>query len=226
MKFAINYNLLTQARSVLAKRKNLYWLVGGAGAGKTTVCQTLSKKFDLQIYDMDAHIYGTYHTRFTAARHPVNTLWSSAENGLAWLLDMSWDQFNQFNQAALPEYIDLLAEDIAGINPATPVLIDGGICNPALVTQVIPGSQMVGLALAEQPGANLWEVNEERNTMRASIDQLPEPEQKWQKFLEFDRRITQTILEECTASGIVVCSRTPHASVAEFTAKVGQVLGF
>ena len=113
MPFPINSDLIVQAREVLSSRERLFWIVGGAGSGKTTICSILSERYALPVYDMDAHIYGTYHSRFTPERHPVNTAWSTSENGLAWLLSMSWDEFNNFNQAALPEYLDLLAEDLA-----------------------------------------------------------------------------------------------------------------
>jgi uridine kinase len=108
MQFNINKILLAQARTALSRRDSLYWILGGAGSGKTTVSQALSAKMGIPVYDMDAHIYGTYHNRFTPERHPVNTAWSSAPDGLAWLLDLSWEEFNQFNQAAVPEYLDLL----------------------------------------------------------------------------------------------------------------------
>jgi shikimate kinase len=44
---------------------DLYWILGGAGSGKTSICQHLSTQFGLPVYDMDAHIYGTYHSRFS-----------------------------------------------------------------------------------------------------------------------------------------------------------------
>lgn len=224
MKFVIENNLLIQAKSVLSKRKNIYWIVGGAGSGKTTVCEELSRKFDMFIYDMDAHIYGAYHNRFIDERHPVNKKWSTSENGLAWLLGMTWEEFNNFNQAALPEYIDLLVEDIEGMEIDTSLIIDGGISNPSLVAQVIPSSQIVCLATPDDKNANIWETSEDRKAMKKFIYQLPEPEKAWQKFLEFDNCITRTILEECDESGIAVCTRRGNESVVETIEKVGQVL--
>jgi hypothetical protein len=116
MRFNINTDLLHEAHAALNDRGNLYWIVGGSGSGKTTISQALAAKFDMYLYDMDAYIYGGYHGRFTPERHPVNTAWTSAENGLAWLLSMSWDEFNNFNQAALPEYVDLLTADLAPLD--------------------------------------------------------------------------------------------------------------
>ncbi len=225
MPFILNKDLLAQSRAALCRRERLYWVVGGAGSGKTTICQVLSAKFELPVYDMDAHIYGAYHGRFTQERHPVNSAWSSARDGLAWLLDMSWDEFNCFNQAALPEYLDLLAEDLEATKPNASILIDGGICNPALLAQEISAPQIVCLARPEQSNAEIWNETDERKGMKEVVSLLEKPEEAWRKFLEFDDRITNTILKECQENDIVVCPRGETESVDEFAERVAHVLG-
>jgi hypothetical protein len=225
MRFTIDTELLTRARTALSGWNRLYWIIGGAGSGKTTVCRSLSASYGIPVYDMDAHVYGAYHGRFTRERHPVNTAWATAQDGLAWLLAMSWEEFDSFNQAALPEYLDLLAEDLAATDPGAGVVIDGGICNPALVAQAIPARQIVCLANPEQTSAEIWQGSDERNAMKEMIFQLPQPEEAWHTFLEFDTRITRTILKESHESHISVCSRDSAATIDEFAAAVAHVLG-
>ena len=221
----INTELLAKARAALTGRDGVAWLIGGAGSGKSTICQALSRRFAIPVYDMDAHIYGAYHSRFTAERHPVNCAWSSAQNGLAWLLDMSWAEFNQFNQAALAEYLDLLCEDLAGTDLNTRLLIDGGIMNPALLAQVILPRQIVCLAAPQQSSATVWQQPGERSAMKEEIFQLPTPEDAWHTFLTFDEYITQTILQECQAHGIAICARGDRETVDELAGRVAQTLG-
>lgn len=223
MVFEVNRSLLEEARTALSSGKRLYWLIGGAGAGKTSVCSILSKQLGLPVYDMDAHIYGTYHSRFNA-RHPVNRAWAAAPNGLAWLLSMSWQEFEQFNRAALPEYLDLLAKDLSQPECAHGVLIDGGIFSPALLAQVIPPAQIVCLAAPGQSSEEIWQPDGERGEMKALIDQLPEPDRLWRKFLEFDTRITATILQESQASGIAICERVKGEALETFSQRVSQTL--
>jgi len=225
MPFILNHELLTYTRAALKRRDRLYWVVGGAGSGKTTICNVLSSRFDIPVYDMDAHIYGAYHGRFTQERHPVNSAWSSARDGLAWLLDMSWDEFDSFNQAALPEYLDLLAEDLEATKPNASVLIDGGICNPAILAQAISTRQIVCLAGPEQSSAEIWNETDERKGMKEAVYQLAKPEEAWRKFLEFDDLITRTILKECQENEIVLCPRGETESVGEFAERVAQALG-
>ena len=225
MQFNVDRDLLQQSHTALFKRDRLYWVIGGAGSGKTTICQALSARFDIPVYDMDAHIYGSYHGRFTQERHPVNKTWSTAQDGLGWLLSMAWTEFNRFNQAALPEYLDLLSEDLESTDSGSGILIDGGIWHPALLAQVIPTRQIVCLANPERTSAEIWETAE-RNPMKEAIYQLPKPEEAWHKFLEFDGRITYEILKECQENNIPICSRCARESVDEFAEQIVPVLGF
>lgn len=225
MQFDINHDLLAQARAVLWKRDRLVWIVGGAGSGKTTLCRSLSDRFDVTVYDMDAHIYGAYHGRFAPQRHPVNTAWASAPDGLAWLLDMSWERFDSFNRAALVEYLDLLAQDLRALDAHTFVVIDGGICNPALLAQALPPHQILCLARTDQSSQDIWEGSAERIAMRDSLSHLPDPGATWQKFLDFDARITATILRESIESGIDVDVWQPSESAEDRAARLAAMLG-
>jgi len=224
MRFEADHDLLAHARAILERRERLYWLVGSAGAGKTRICAELSAQLGLPVYDMDAHIYGAYHGRFTT-RHPVNRAWAAAPNGLAWLLGMTWEEFDQFNQAALSEYLDLLAADLDNPAYAHGVLIDGGVCNPALLAQAIPPAQIVCLAAPDLSSEQVWQADGERGEMKAFIKQLPQPEEMWRKFLAFDARITATILQESRASGIPICARSAGETAAAFAVRVSRALG-
>ena len=225
MRFQVNQELLVRTRAALTGREGLYWLVGGAGAGKTTVCQALTVQFGIPVYDMDSRIYGSYHGRFDRARHPVNTAWSTAPDALAWLLTMSWDEFNHFNQAALPEYLDLLSEDLATLPSGQKILIDGGICNPGLLAQVIPARRIVCLAASTNSSAAVWAATGARQGMKDAIDQLPNPAARWEMFLEFDRRISQTMLEECREHDIAICTRDGTMSASALAVRVASVWG-
>jgi hypothetical protein len=105
-------------------------------------------------------------------------------------------------------------------------LIDGGISNPVLIAQVISTRQMVCLAAPEGSSARAWEEDDERQSMKQAVDQLPHPEEAWHKFLEFDHRITRTILKECQENHIPVCPRDETASADELAERVARLLGF
>jgi hypothetical protein len=224
MGYNINYELLKQSHTTLFPKKDLYWLVGGAGSGKTVISQSLSAKYNIPVYDMDAHIYGTYHNRFSEEQHPVNSAWAASRNGFAWLLDMTWSDFNNFNQAALVEYLDLLSQDIRRSCVDTRLIIDGGVCNPFILTHVLSPRQIVCLANPGQSSVDIWE-SDERKSMKELAYQLPNPEEAWRTFLEFDGKITSTILQECQGNGITVLVRNTGETVDELAARVANAFG-
>lgn len=223
-RFIVNDDLLAAAKTKLAHRPRLYWIVGGSGSGKTTICQALANQYHLPIYDMDAHIYGAYHGRFSPERHPANSQWAAAPNGLAWLLEKSWEAFDAFNQAAVPEYLDLLAEDVAKLPPDAALLIDGGIVNTAVAAQAFPTDQMICLSRPGLTSRNVWQETPERLGMKEMVEQLPNPEKMWQTFIEFDEKISQTILQESQAAQIPICLRSETDSVDGLAQRVAQAL--
>lgn len=223
MRFLIDHDLLEHAHARLTNRP-LFWIVGGAGAGKTTLCQALSTRLGLPVYDMDAHIYGSYHGRFSPTRHPVNTAWASAPDGLAWLLGLTWEEFDSFNRAALPEYLDLLAEDLDAMTPNAAVLVDGGLCTPGLLAQVLPARQIACVAAPGLSSEQIWEGTAERAAMKEAMAHLPDPAAAWRTFLEFDTRITQTILDECRQSGITIYQRNGATSIEALVERVASSL--
>ncbi len=174
---------------------------------------------------MDAHVYGTYHSRFTPEGHPAGHAWSTAENGLTWLLEKSWEEFDRFNQTALPEFLSLLAEDLATTAPRAPLLIDGGICNPAIIAQVLPAHQIVCVARPGRTSAEIWHETAERRSMKDAFAQLPQPDEMWRRFLAFDDQITQTILRECRESQIAVIEREETEPVAATADRIALALG-
>ena len=93
MRFTINTDLLAQARSSVMLEQTVLgcWR---RGLRENHHLRILVHKMRLPLYDMDAHIYGTYHGRFTRQLHPANTAWATAQDGLAWLLAMSWEEFD------------------------------------------------------------------------------------------------------------------------------------
>ncbi len=219
MPFPVDHALLAQARAKLADRP-LLWIIGGAGAGKTTICQALADRLGLPLYDMDAHIYGSYHGRFDVVRHPINSAWAAAPDGLAWLLGRAWDEFDAFNRAALAEYLDLLGDDLAALPGGVEVIVDGGVSTPAVLADVLPVRRIACLAAPNLSSTAIWEGTAERLAMQEAMAHFADPAAAWRTFLDFDARITQTILAECRQCGIPIYPRTDTTSVEELIRRV------
>lgn len=61
--------------------------------------------------------------------------------------------------------------------------------------------------------------------MKETIDQLPHADTLWHTFLDFDRRITETLLHECQEQGIAICRRDASTPVAALVERVASAWG-
>ncbi len=211
---------LNTAKTMLATRPRLYFLIGGSCTGKTTLSQAIANQYGLPVIDMDAHIYGDYHGRFTAEQHPTNYAWATAENGLAWLLAKSWPEFDQFNAASNAEYLALLTEDLQAQDPQQPILVDGGFSKPGVLAQFVPVTQIICLALPDGVSGRIWDEAEDRRPMKEMVQQLVYPPDAWSRFLTFDAQMSQIMVAESRANGIRVICREENMTVAELMAQI------
>ena len=195
--------LQEEARGALAGRTRVVWLIGGSGSGKSTITRALSGRTGIPLYDMDEAVFGRF--RFDPDRHPATTAWFTAANPLHWMLSLPWAEFNALYRAANAEYLDLLADDLAG-RPDEPLLIDGGITHPSVLTQAIPAAQIICLKRDEAQRAAEWDTAPGRAAMKGEVLTLPDGETLWQRFLDYDRRLTETLGRESRACGIQIVS--------------------
>ena len=217
--------LIRKARQILFERDNLYWIIGGSCSGKSTICRAISQKKKIPIYDMDEHIYGpSYGSRITKERHPAMTTWFTAANPFAWIMSLSAEVFDALNRATNAEFLDMLSNDLAE-NKEPPLLIDGGFTHPTILTQVVAPSQIICLATTEADAARQWETDEARAGMKEMVYNLPDPDVMWQKFLQFDRLITQTMAHECQENQVKIFLRDEKTAVADLAGIVVDYFG-
>ena len=199
--FSLNDTLLAKSRAVLATRPDLFWLIGGSGSGKSTTAQALGARTGITVYDMDVAVFSRFH--FDPTRHPATMAWFTADNPLHWMLSRPWADFDALYCAANAEYLDLLAGDLAG-QPDEPLLIDGGITHPSVLTQVIPAARIICLERDEAQRAAEWHTSTARAPMRDEILALPDGAALWRRFVEYDRQMTETLSRESRECGIQI----------------------
>jgi hypothetical protein len=221
-RFPLDESHIAAAHTVVA-RPGLYWLLGGSASGKSTVAALLAQTAGLPHIDVDTLIYDRFMPRYTPQQHPASCAWFHAANPLAWVLDLDWPAFNALTRAADAEALALLAADPA-LLPATPCLLDGGFAHPAVVAAAAGPARMVCLAAPAAERRAAWETDPGRAEMRAWIHALPDPEEKWRRFLAFDARQAETMLAECRGAGVPIVQRAPGESVAHTAARVAALL--
>ena len=194
-------SLLDHATDSLSCRANLRWLIGGSASGKSTIARALGARTGIAVYDMDEAVFGRFH--FDPIRHPATTAWFTAANPLAWMLSRPWAEFEALYRANNAEMLDLLAGDLAG-RPDAPLLIDGGITHPSVLTQVIPAGRIVCLETDDARRRHEWATAPGRAGMKAEILALPDGAALWERFLEYDRQMTATLGRESRECGIQI----------------------
>jgi hypothetical protein len=223
--FEVDRALLREAAARLAAVRGLRWVIGGACSGKSSICRTISGWTGVPVFDMDEHVYGHYMTRYSASRHPACSAWFKRRDGLAWVLSLPWQAFDDLNRATNAEFLDLVARDVAERYGDRPVLVDGGITHPSVLAAAVDPSHIACLAVDDAESRRIWEEDEARAGMREAVERLPGGRERWATFLTFNERMSATIEREAREQGIAVFPRSAGDSVDGMAAAVMDALG-
>jgi hypothetical protein len=136
---------------------------------------------------------------------------------------MAWVDFADFHRAALAEYLDLLSDELKGSRG--PVIVDGGAWHPTVLVNVLPVERLLCVSAPHLTSMELWEGNESRLAMREYMHSLPDPDQSWRTFLEYDAKITETVRKEAESVGMSVLPRRPLTTVEELADQAQALFG-
>ena len=217
--FATNEELIASARVVLWNRRNLRWLIGGSGSGKTTITRATASRTGIPVFDMDEAFFGRF--QIDPQRHPATSAWFAAENPLGWMLSLCWEEFDALYRASNAEMLDLLAADLDG-RPDEPLLIDGGITHPSVLVQTVPAGCIICLERDETARAREWDVAASRAEMKTSVLALPNGAAMWPRFLEYDRRMTETLGHDCREHGVQILNWDESVTPDELMIRIWQ----
>jgi hypothetical protein len=217
--------LVEAARDALQARTGLRFVVGAAGTGKTTVCAAIGERLRIDVLDMDARIYGTWHGRFDPVRHPASHAWSAAADPLAWQLALEPGVYLAFQEASTAEALDLLGDELRGTEPARPLLVDGGFGSVAVLARIVPRDRIVCLTLPPTDQARVWTATRDRREFLDVVACVSGVDDPGGRFLALDAALSAQMIEDARAAGIRVLERAPDEPVAATASAVEGHLG-
>ena len=217
--------LVEAARDALHGRSGLRFVVGAAGTGKTTVCIAIGERLRLDVLDMDARIYGSWHDRFDPVRHPASHAWSAAADPLAWQLALEPEAYLAFQEASTAEALDLLGDELHETDPARPLLVDGGFGSVAALARIVLPDRIVCLTLPRADQARAWTATEDRRAFLDLVAGVTAVDDPVGRFLALDAHLAGAMVHDSVASAIPVLERRPTDGIAPFAERVARALG-
>lgn len=167
---------------------NLLWIGGGQGSGKTSIGLALSRRFDLQLYNVDrrtwAHVARAGPSAFMSLSLDERWVYPEPAQMLEWFV------------AGSAERIPLVLEDLARL-PLSPIaVVEGPQLLPSLVAPLI-GSPSQALFLIPEPGRQRARLLE-----RGGMTETSDPGRARANAVERDLMISDRIATEAAALGL------------------------
>jgi len=205
---------LKKYKGKLDSINEIYWICGGSAAGKTTLCKILQVKYSFEIYDINSHVDGDYNSRYTKEKHPVHWRFVQNSQPMEWLLNKSWEEYLQFNIKTNIEYIDLLVVDMNTIDRKRNIVVDGGeLTVPSMLAEIIPEDRVFWTKASEKLRLKAWES---RSWAREIVQTFKEPSKSWEKWMEYDRKLSKFIKRYCRSCGVELHVREQSHSFDDF----------
>ena len=203
-----------------AALRQVRFIGGGSGGGKSTVARRLAANHDLRLYHTEP--LSKYADRTNAANAPLLHAFLAMDMDERWLNRSPLEMLRTFH-GFQGEQFDLLLDDLLGLPREPPVLVEGFTLPPRLVAPLLSGpGQAVWLIptpefrrLAFDSRGSTWDI------ARKTSD----PDRALANLLERDRLFTDALLREATGLDLPVIRVDLGLRIDDLTARVAEVLG-
>ena len=173
-----------------------FWIVGGACTGKSTLSGALSESLGFSLIDMDARIYGTWQSVYSADKFPENYHWIQQSNALDWALRQSDDEYFGYCNRVSLEYFQLLKLELSRLGNQAGSIVDGGFSSLMPWVSHLDQANVVCLDVDRDVAVSEWNTDPDRVVFKQEIQALPSGEKKWIRFLELDALITSQLVAQ------------------------------
>ena len=213
--------MLRSVEFVRRRLRDVFWIGGGSGAGKSTVAKRLAASHGLSVYDCDAAMRD-HTSRLSSSDAPLLTRFMEMDLDERWVdrsPEVMLETFHWFQG----EGFDLIVEDLVRLTDHGPVIAEGFRLLPRLVQPLVePPRRSVWLLPTPAFRVAAFERRRPAGLPWPFIDRTSDPGTALQNLLERDRRFTEWLSTELRVTGLPMIEVDTEITEDELVAMVAS----
>lgn len=175
---------------------NTFFIGGSPCSGKSTVCEKLSKEFDLHYYKIDDHDQN-HLQRVDAQNHPNMAKWVNPNWNDIWLrpIDIQVKEEFEFYR----ERFEMILDDLQAIKTDSNIIVEGAALLPELLNEISVDS---GNVLYMIPTREFqYQKYSEREFIHYILKDCKDPKQAFNNWMERDSRFGEKVKSQANLYG-------------------------
>jgi len=201
--------------------RDVYWIGGGSGAGKSTIARRLAARHGLRLYATDEAM-ADHGRRSTPCDGPFLAEFAAMDMDQRWVSrspETMLETFGWFRG----EGFGLIVEDLLRLPAGPGVIAEGFRLLPRLVRPLLAGPGRA-VWLCPTPGFRRAAF-ERRGSLLQIAGKTSDPDQALANLLERDRMFTGRLREEATRLGLPVIDVDPTMTEDDLAGRVARAFG-
>jgi 2-phosphoglycerate kinase len=203
-----------------ARLRNVHWLGGGSGAGKSTIARRLAAEYGLSVYATD-DVMRDHARRSTPEDAPQLARFMGMDVDERWVNDSPDTMVDSFHWYR-GEAFGLIVEDLLRLPAESGVIAEGFRLLPHLVEPLL-GAPPRAAWLLPTPRFR-WTAFESRGTAWDIPRRTSDPERAQRNLLERDRMFTDRLAAETERLGLPAIQVDTGMSEDELAVRVAKIL--
>lgn len=179
--------------------RNVFWIAGGSGAGKTTIARRLASKHGLQLYSTDESM-SAHAKRSTAGNCPLLHQFMEMSMDDRWLTRSASEMFETFHWFR-GEGFEMIVEDILSLPRSPALIVEGFRLLPALVEPLLV-ERHKAIWLLPSPGFRRAVFESRGGSGWSFLSKTSEPDRALRNLYERDALFTEFLRSETGRLGL------------------------
>lgn len=181
--------------------RDVFWIGGGSGAGKSTIARRLAADHGFRLYDSDAAM-SSHAARLSPVEAPLLERFIAMDQDQRWVHrspEVMLETFHWFQG----EGFDLIVQDLLELAGDGPVIAEGFRLLPRLVEPLVESPQRaIWLLPTPEFRASAFEHRRPAGMPWAFIDLTSDPDVALRNLLERDRMFTDGLSADAREAGL------------------------